>query len=100
MIFRQTPVPGRMALSDLTDAGELSVTIAGETLGQRLFHFNKAFSGWEHAGVVPGGESFTALAENLQPALRTLGGVPRGNRTGSISAACRCLPSFRSLLRP
>ena len=29
VIFRQTPEPGRMALSDFTDATELGVTIAG-----------------------------------------------------------------------
>ena len=29
VIFRQTPEPGRMALSDFTEAAELGVTIAG-----------------------------------------------------------------------
>ena len=48
-----------------------------------------AYSGWEHAAVVLGGESFTALAENLQNALWTLGGVPREHRTDSLSAADR-----------
>ena len=91
VIFRQTPEPGRMALSDFTDAGELGVTIAGQTLEQRLFHFVLAYSGWEHADVVLGGESFTALAENLQTALWTLGGVPREHRTDSLSAAYRNL---------
>ena len=50
-----------------------------------------AYSGWEHVGVVLGGESFTALAENLQNALWTLGGVPREHRTDSLSAAYRNL---------
>ena len=50
-----------------------------------------AYSGWEHAAVVLGGESFTALAENLQNALWTLGGVPREHRTDSLSAAYRNL---------
>ncbi|RQP08492.1 MAG: hypothetical protein EAS51_14155 [Microbacteriaceae bacterium] len=50
-----------------------------------------AYSGWEHAGVVMGGESFTAPAENLQNALWTLGGVPREHRTDSLSAAYRNL---------
>ena len=35
--------------------------------------------------MVLGGESFTALAENLQNALWTLGGVPREHRTDSLS---------------
>ena len=43
----------------------------------RLYHFRLAFSGFEHAHVVLGGESFVALAEGLQNALWALGGVPR-----------------------
>src|SRR4051794_11069279 len=69
VIFRQLPEPGRMALSDFTDAAELAVTIAGQPFAHRLYHFVLAYSGWEHAAVVLGGESFTALAENLQNAL-------------------------------
>ncbi|HMP62843.1 MAG TPA: IS21 family transposase, partial [Phenylobacterium sp.] len=91
VIFRQTPEPGRMALSDFTDASGLGVTIAGQPLAHRLYHFVLAYSGWEHAAVVLGGESFTALAENLQNALWTLGGVPREHRTDSLSAAYRNL---------
>lgn len=91
VIFRQTPEPGRMALSDFTDANELGVTIAGQPLEHRLYHFVLAYSGWEHAAVVLGGESFTALAENLQNALWTLGGVPGEHRTDSLSAAYRNL---------
>lgn len=91
VIFRQTPEPGRMALSDFTDAGALGVTIAGVALPHRLYHFVLAYSGWEHAAVVLGGESFTALAENLQNALWALGGVPHEHRTDSLSAAYRNL---------
>ncbi len=91
VIFRQTPEPGRMALSDFTDATELGVTIAGAPFAHRLFHFVLAYSGWEHAAVVLGGESYTALAENLQNALWTLGGAPREHRTDSLSAAYRNL---------
>lgn len=91
VIFRQTPEPGRMALSDFTDARELGVTVAGQPLEHRLFHFVLAYSGWEHAAVVLGGESFPALAENLQNALWTLGGVPHEHRTDSLSAAYRNL---------
>ncbi len=49
VIFRQTPEPGRMALSDFTDTTELGVTVAGQPLAHRLFHFVLAYSGWEHA---------------------------------------------------
>jgi len=91
VIFRQTLEPGRMALSDFTDAGELGVTIAGQPLAHRLYHFVLAYSSWEHAAVVLGGESFSALAENLQNALWTLGGVPHEHRTDSLSAAYRNL---------
>ena len=41
--------------------------------------------------MVLGGESFTALAEGLQNALWTLGGVPHDHRTDSLSAAFRNL---------
>ncbi|MBK8909019.1 MAG: IS21 family transposase [Rhodospirillales bacterium] len=91
VIFRQTPEPGRMALSDFTAAAELGITIAGAPFPHRLYHFVLAYSGWEHAAVVLGGESFTALAENLQNALWTLGGVPCEHRTDSLSAAYRNL---------
>ncbi|MCH2396144.1 MAG: hypothetical protein MK313_15845 [Oceanibaculum sp.] len=39
VIFRQTPEPGRMALSDFTDAGELGVTIGGQPLAHRPLPF-------------------------------------------------------------
>ena len=86
-----------MALSDFTDASSLGVTIAGEVFGHRLYHFVLAYSGWEHVGVVLGGESFTALAENLQNALWGLGGVPAEHRTDSLSAAYRNLDPDEAL---
>ncbi len=91
VIFRQEPVPGRLGLSDFTDMGELGVTVAGEPLEHRLYHFRLAFSGFEHAHVILGGESFVALAEGLQNALWALGGVPQQHRTDSLSAAFRNL---------
>jgi hypothetical protein len=91
VIFRQEHPPGRMGLSDFTDMGELGITIAGEALEHRLYHFRLPFSGFEHAHVVLGGESFVALAEGLQNALWALGGVPDQHRTDSLSAAFRNL---------
>lgn len=91
VIFRQEHEPGRMGLSDFTDMADLAVTIAGTALAHRLYHFRLAFSGFEHAEVVLGGESFVALAEGLQNALWALGGVPKEHRSDSLSAAFRNL---------
>ena len=73
VIFRQEHTPGRLGLSDFTEMGDHGVSIAGVSLDHRLYHFRLAFSGWEHAQVVLGGESFVALAEGLQNALWALG---------------------------
>jgi hypothetical protein len=91
VIFRQEHPPGRMGQSDFTDMGDLGVTIAGLPLDHRLYHFRLPFSGFEHAHVVLGGESFVALAEGLQNALWSLGGVPKQHRSDSLSAAFRNL---------
>lgn len=91
IIFRQSHEPGRVGLSDFTDMGKAGVTIAGQPLDHRLYHFRLAYCGFEHAHVVLGGESFVALAEGLQNALWFLGGVPREHRTDSLSAAFRNL---------
>jgi hypothetical protein len=37
--------PGRMGLSDFTDMTALGLTIAGEPLAHRLYHFRLAFCG-------------------------------------------------------
>ncbi len=91
VIFRQVHEPGRLGLSDFTDMGELAVRIAGEVLAHRLYHFRLAYSGFEHAHVVLGGESYVALAEGLQDALWALGGAPHEHRSDSLSAAFRNL---------
>jgi len=91
VIFRQTHEPGRVGLSDFTVMKDDAVTIAGEPLRHRLYHFRLAYSGFEHVHVVLGGESFVALAEGLQNALWSLGGVPREHRSDSLSAAFRNL---------
>lgn len=91
VIFRQVHEPGRMGLSDFTDMADLAVTIAGQPLDHRLYHFRLAWSGFEHAHVILGGESYVALAEGLQNALWALGGAPREHRSNSLSAAFRNL---------
>ena len=87
----------------------LGVTIAGEPFDHRLYHFRLAFSGFEHAHVVLGGESFAALAEGLQNALWALGGAPEEHRSDSLSAAFRNLTAdarddltqrYAALMRP
>jgi hypothetical protein len=91
VMFRQVHEPGRLGLSDFTDGADLEITIAGVPLAHRLYHFRLAYSGFEHAHVVLGGESFVALAAGLQDALWTLGGVPGEHRSDSLSAAFRNL---------
>ena len=91
VIFRQEHPPGRLGLSDFTGMGDRGVSIAGAPLDHRLYHFRLAFSGWEHAQIVLGGESFVALAEGLQNALWALGRAPLQHRSDSLSAAFRNL---------
>ena len=91
VVFRQTLEAGRLGLSDFTDMAPLNVAVAGVLLVHRLFHFRLAHSGFEHAHVILGGESYVALAEGLQNALWALGGAPREHRTDSLSAAFRNL---------
>ena len=91
VIFRQDHVPGQQGLSDFTDMADAGVSIGGQTLNHRLYHFVLAYSAWEHAEPVLGGESFTALAVGLQNALFSLGGVPVEHRSDSLSAAFRNL---------
>lgn len=91
VMFRQIHPPGELGLSDFTDMADLAVTIAGVELDHLLYHFRMPNSGFQHGHVILGGESFTALAEGLQNALFTLGGVPACHRTDSLSAAFRNL---------
>ena len=91
VFFPQRHDAGRQGLSDFTVADELAVTIAGQPFRHRLYHFRLAYSGWEDARVILGGESFSAIAEGLQDALWKLGGVPAEHRTDSLSAAFKNL---------
>ena len=87
VFFAQAHEPGRLGLSDFTDAKELAVTLGGELLLHRLYQFALAYSGWRHVEVILGGESWVALSVGLQNALWSLGGVPAQHRTDSLSAA-------------
>lgn len=83
--FAQEHPPGRLGLSDFTVCDELGVEIAGAAFPHRLYQFALARSGWRHAQVSVGGESFIALSAGLQAALWRLGGVPEEHRTDSLS---------------
>ena len=66
VIFRQTHEPGRLGLSDLPTCAQLASASPVSGFTHLLYHFRLVFSGFEHAHVVLGGESFSALAEGLQ----------------------------------
>jgi len=91
VIFRQSHEPGKLGMSDFTDMRSAGISIASAPLTHLLYHFRLVFSGFEHAHVILGGESFTALAEGLQNALWALGGAPEQHRSDSLSAAYRNL---------
>lgn len=91
VFFPQTYPPGARGLSDFTHMDKMGVTIGGVLFNHLLYHFVLAFSRWEYASVVDGGESFHALATGLQNALWQAGGCPREHRSDSLSAAFRNL---------
>ena len=99
IFFAQEHPPGRLALSDFTVANELDVCIASASFRHRLYQFSFAHSGWRHACVLQGGESFQALSAGLQDALWMAGGVPEEHRTDSLSAAFNNLAEQEELTR-
>ena len=86
VVFVQTHAPGELGMADFTVVSD-PVTIDGQRLKHRLFHYRLVASGWAYVQVVCGGESFTALSDGLQNAFWQSGGVPRELRTDSLSAA-------------
>jgi hypothetical protein len=91
VFFPQEHAPGHRGLSDFTAMGELRITIASAPFAHILYHFVLAFSRWEHAEVVEGGESFESLSKGLQNALWQAGGAPQEHRSDSLSAAFKNL---------
>lgn len=87
VMFRQTQEIGRQGLSDFTSLKNVRITIAEKTFVHRLYHFRLSYSRWSFIKVVQGGESFPALTQGLQEALKKLGGCPKEHRTDSLSAA-------------
>src|SRR5262245_35849243 len=89
-ICRQEHPPGRVGLSDFTDMGKLGITLAGQPLDHRLYHFGLAFSGFEHPHVILGSESFVA---------RELAKVPPDElRIDLVNAIESLSPSHREVL--
>jgi len=99
IFFAQAHPPGRLGLSDFTVCDELGVVIDGAHLSHRLYQFTFAHSGWRHARLTLGGESFQALTAGLQDALWMAGGVPEEHRTDSLSAAFNNLAEQEELTR-
>ena len=81
--------PGVMGLSDFTKLKGMEITINGDPFEHLIYHYRLAYSGWQYAQIIQGGESFIALSEGLQNALAASGGAPKEHRTDSLSAAYR-----------
>ena len=95
VMFELRHEPGMIGLSDFTELKGVEVTINGKPFEHLIYHYRLAYSGWQYAQVIQGGESFIALSEGLQNALFASGGVPKQHRTDSLSAAYRNLRGQR-----
>lgn len=84
--FEQEHPPGDEAGLDFTCCNELGVTLRGEPFRHLLFELVLVASTWTWA-CVAFSESFEALVDGLQRALRSLGGVPRKLTLDNMSAA-------------
>lgn len=87
VMFELRHEPGMMGLSDFTHLKKVQVTINAQPYEHILYHYRLAYSGWQYALVIEGGESFVALCEGVQNALFLSGGAPQQHRTDSLSAA-------------
>ena len=83
--FPQEHPPGREAQIDFTHCKGLRVAIGGRPHRHLLFQFVLSHSGWRYAEVVSG-ETFMALRQGLQAALRALGGAPQVIHSDNSSA--------------
>lgn len=89
VMFELRHEPAMMGLSDFTELKGMEVTIAGKPFEHLIYHYRLAYSGWQYAQIIEGGESFVALSEGLQNALFASGGAPKQHRTDSLAAAYR-----------
>ena len=83
IIFRQRHEPGRRGLSDFTEGTALGVTVAGEPLAHKLYHFRLEYAGFCH--VAGGAGRSPEGAPDGQP----VGGVAQSGprRAGGSDAA-------------
>lgn len=88
VIFRQSFPPGLQGLSDFTHPNT-KITILGAEFKHLIYEFVLAYSGMRYAQIILGGESYSALANGLQNAFHSIGGVPLEHKTDSLSAAFR-----------
>jgi len=95
VMFELRHEPGMMGFSDFTELKGVEVTINGNPFEHLIYHYRLAYSGWQYAQIIQGGESFVALSEGLQNALFACGAVPKQHRTDSLSAAYRNLGGQR-----
>lgn len=86
VMFLQEHPLGELGIVDFTHAN-FDVTIQGELLRHKFFHYRLVSSGWAYTQVTYGGESFAAFSDGLQNAFYASGGVPSEVRTDSLSAA-------------
>ena len=89
VMFMLRHEPGVMGLSDFTKLKGMDITINSKPFEHLIYHYRLAYSGWQYAQIIEGGESFVALSEGLQNALAASGGAPKEHRTDSLSAAYR-----------
>jgi hypothetical protein len=88
VVIRQVHEAGRMGLSDFTEMDGLGITVAGVALDHRLYHCRLACSGFEHAHVILGGESYV---EGLLANARSRGAPPSAHRAFCSPSAARRL---------
>jgi hypothetical protein len=86
VFFPQIHKPADLCESDFTCMNSLGITICGKPFDHLMYHFVLTYSNWE-AGNICFSESFEALSDGFQKALRQLGGVPARHRTDRMTAA-------------
>ena len=96
VMFMLRHEPGVQGLSDFTKLKGMEITIKGQPFEHLIYHYRLAYSGWQYAQIIQGGESFVGLSESLQNALIASGGTPKEHRTDSLSAAYRNLGGHRT----
>ena len=86
VIFRQSLPAGLQGQSDFSHPNS-KISIKGVPFKHLIYQFVLTYSGIRYAQIVQGGESYSALAQGLQNALFSIGGVPLEHKTDSLSAA-------------